>query len=53
MNGKVDISKPRECTELKEQLKKIDWNLDYGSVKVQLRGGKPTLVIIEQTIKLD
>jgi len=39
--------------ELKKQLDKIDWNLDYGSVKVQIRNSKPTLVTIERTIKLD
>ncbi len=39
--------------DLKSQIEKVDWKLDYGSVKIQLRGGKPTLVIIERTIKLD
>ncbi len=40
-------------TELKKELEKIDWNLDYGSVKIQIRQGKPTLVTIERTVKLD
>jgi len=53
MSDKVDISRLPEYSELKEQLKKIDWMLDYGSIKVQLRGGKPTLIIVEQTLKLD
>ena len=39
--------------ELKKQLEKIIWDLDYGSVKIQIRGGKPTLVTIERTVKLD
>jgi len=40
-------------TNLKKQLEAVDWNLDYGSVKVQIRAGKPTLVTVEKTIKLD
>lgn len=39
--------------KLKEQLEKIDWPIDYGIIKVQVRGGKPTLITIEKTIKLD
>jgi len=39
--------------ELKKQLERIDWNLDYGSVKILIRQGKPSLVIIERTVRLD
>ncbi len=39
--------------ELKKELEKIDWPIDYGSVKIQIRQGKPTLIIIERTVKLD
>ena len=39
--------------ELKRELEKIDWHLDYGSVKIQIRNGKPTLVTIERTLRLD
>jgi len=39
--------------ELKEQLEKVDFNLDYGSVKIQIRNGKPSLLTIERTVKLD
>ena len=39
--------------DLKSQLEKVNWNLDYGSVKVQIRQGKPSLITIERTIKLD
>jgi len=39
--------------DLKKELEKVDFNLDYGSVKIQIRGGKPTLVTIERTVKLD
>jgi len=45
LNGQLD--------ELEEKLKKIAWPIDYGSVKIQIRTRKPTLITIEQTIKLD
>ena len=41
--------------ELKKELEKIDWQkyLEYGTVKVQIRDGRPTLATIERTVKLD
>ncbi len=39
--------------ELRKELEKIDWKLDYGSVKIQIRQGKLTLITIERTVKLD
>lgn len=41
--------------ELKEQLEKVDWTkfLEYGIIRVQVRAGKPTLITIERTVKLD
>ena len=39
--------------ELKKQLDKIDWPIDYGTIKVQIRQHKPTLITIERTVKLD
>ena len=39
--------------ELKKELEKINWPINYGIVKVQIRNGKPTLVTVEKTIKLD
>jgi len=39
--------------QLKKELEKIEWNLEYGSVKIQIRNGKPTLITIERTVKLD
>ncbi len=39
--------------ELKKELEKIDWPIEYGSVKVQIRYGKVTLITIERTLKLD
>jgi len=42
-----------DIEELKKELEKIDWKLDYGSVKIQIRNGKPTLITIERTVKMD
>ncbi len=39
--------------ELKKAVEKVNWNLEYGTVTVQVRDGKPTLIKIERTIKLD
>ena len=39
--------------ELKEQLEKVSWPINYGTVKVTIRNGKVTLVTVERTIKLD
>lgn len=43
----------KQDAELVKQLEKVDWPIDWGSVKIQIREGKPTLVAIERTIKLD
>ena len=43
----------QQDTALKEQLEKIDWPIEYGIITVQLRAGKPTLLKIERTVKLD
>ena len=40
-------------TELKKELEKIDWPIEYGTIKVQIKNGKPTLATIEKTVKLD
>ena len=37
----------------KAELDNVHWPIYYGSVKVQLRDGKPTLIVIERTNKLD
>ena len=49
---KIEIQNQQDA-ELKKSLEKVCWNLDYGSVKIQVRQGKPTLVTIERTVKLD
>ncbi len=43
----------RDDLELKKELEKIQWNLDYGSVKITIRAGKPSLITIERTVRLD
>ena len=43
----------RQDADLKKQLEAIDWPIDYGTISIQLRAGKPTLVKIERTLKLD
>jgi hypothetical protein len=41
----------QDCFET--ELKKITWPIEYGTITVQIRAGKPTLIKIEKTIKLD
>ncbi len=52
MPDKLDIQNPKDI-ELKKSLEEIDWNLDYGSIKIQIRDGKVTMVTVERTIRLD
>jgi len=52
MIDRLEIQNTRDL-ELKKQLEKVTWPIDYGTVKIQVRQGKPTLVTIERTIKLD
>lgn len=51
----VDKEQSQQDAELKKELDRIDWkvHIDYGSVKIQIRQGKPTLATIERTVKLD
>ena len=49
MTTKID----QHDADLKKQLEGIDWPIEYGIIAVQLRAGKPTLVKIERTVKLD
>jgi len=41
--------------KLKQEIDKVDWSkfLLYGSVKVQIRQGKPVMITKEETVKLD
>ncbi len=47
------MTENQQDLELKKELEKIEWPIDYGSVKVQIRNGKVTLLTVERTIKLD
>lgn len=52
MTDRLEIENQKDL-ELKKSLEKIDWPIDYGIIKIQIRQGKPTLVTIERTVKLD
>ena len=52
MPERLEIQNQQDL-ELKKELEKIDWRLDYGSVKITIRNGKPSLITIERTVKLD
>jgi len=52
MTDRLEIENQKDL-ELKKQLEKVDWPIEYGIMRIQLRAGKPTLVTIERTIKLD
>ena len=52
MTDRLEIENQKDL-ELKKQLERIDWPIEYGVVKLQLRAGKVTLVTVERTIKLD
>ena len=39
--------------ELKAELEKVDWPIQHGIISVKVRDGKPTLVTIERTVKMD
>ncbi len=52
MTDKLEIQS-QEDNNLKRQLERIEWPIEYGKIKIQLRSGRPTLVTIERTVKLD
>ncbi len=52
MSEKLD-NKVKKDIDLKQELDKITWPVDYGTVTVQVRDGKATLAKVERTIKLD
>ena len=43
----------KEDIEFKKQLDQVKWPIEYGIISIQLRAGKPTLVKVERTIKLN
>lgn len=52
MSDRLQVENQQDL-ELKKQLDKVTWPIDYGTIKVQLRNGRVTLVTVERTIKLD
>ena len=52
MNERLVI-KNQEDDKLKKELEKIDWPIEFGIITIQLRDGKPTLLKIERTVRLD
>ena len=52
MTDKLELQSQQDA-KLKQQLEGIDWPIEYGNIKIQLRAGKATLLIIEKTVKLD
>ncbi len=53
MPERLKILQEERDTELKAELEKVDWPIDYGTIKIQIRNGKPSLATIEETVKLD
>lgn len=54
MIDKLELKKQlEEEVKLKRIFMQIDWPIFHGSVKTQIRYGKPTLITIERTVKLD
>jgi len=52
MTDRLDLENKQD-SELKRQLEQVDWPIEYGIISIQLRAGKPTLIKVERTIKLD
>jgi len=54
MSDKFDIIDPKRV-ELQGYIEKIPWKkfINYGSVKIQVRDGKPVLITLEETVKID
>lgn len=48
-----NVESQEQDSKLREQLEKINWNLEFGTITLQLRNGKLTLLKIERTVKLD
>lgn len=48
---KPELESKEVDAKLKEELDKIPWHeyLDYGSIRVQIRSGKRTLLAVERT----
>ena len=55
MAQKVLDSTEIKDLELRNQITRIPWKsfIDYGSVKIQVRNGKPVLITVEKTVRID
>jgi len=47
------MTQQEQEAKLAQALAKIAWPVQYGIITITVREGKPTLVKIERTIKLD
>lgn len=47
------VIQSEQDTSLKKELEKVEWPVDYGIITVKVRDGKPSLVTIERTVKMD
>ena len=52
MTDRIELENKQDV-ELKRQLETVNWPIEYGIISIQLRAGKPTLIKVERTIKLD
>ncbi len=52
MTDRLTIEDEKE-EEVKAELKKIDFHIQHGSVKITIRHGKPTFIATTKTDKLD
>lgn len=52
MSERLEIEHAQD-TELKKELGKVNWPIDYGIITVKVRDSKPTLITIERTVKMD
>lgn len=54
MPERLRILQEERDQQLKVELEKVDWPIDYGTIRVQIRNGKSTTATIEgETIRLD
>lgn len=47
------MTQQEQDAKLAQALAQIRWPVQYGSIMIQVRDGKPVTVKIERTIKLD
>jgi hypothetical protein len=52
MTERLEIENQQDVN-LKKQLESVIWPIDFGTITMQLRNGRLTLLRIERTVKLD